>query len=148
MEGHHRAWCEQVHNAVWAYNTTRREATGMSPFCLTYGVEAVLPTEVVIPTTKWEAWEKNLSAGLILNKLDELEERREKALQHMENYQRRLAREYNKRVKVREFQPGDLVLWETPIYQRENGGKLSKKWDGPYIIKEIVGTWDYRLMDP
>ncbi|XP_026377551.1 uncharacterized protein LOC113271842 [Papaver somniferum] len=68
--------------------TTRREATGMSPFCLTYGVEAVLATEVIIPTTKTEAWEKNLSADLILTKLDDLEEVREGALQHMKNYQK------------------------------------------------------------
>ncbi|XP_026440506.1 uncharacterized protein LOC113339452 [Papaver somniferum] len=128
--------------------TTRREATGMSPFCLTYGVEVVSPTEVIIPTTKKEAWEKNLSADLILAKLDDLEEAREVALQHMENYQQRLDREYNKRVKIREFQPGELVLREIPIYQRGGDGKLEKKWDGPYIIKRIVGNGAYELMDP
>ncbi|XP_026442921.1 uncharacterized protein LOC113342670 [Papaver somniferum] len=76
LEGYNKGWREQVHNEVWAYKTTRREATGMSPFCLIYGVEAVLPTEVIIPTTKKEAWEKNLSADLILTKLDDLEESR------------------------------------------------------------------------
>ncbi|XP_026458918.1 uncharacterized protein LOC113359515 [Papaver somniferum] len=148
LEGHNKGCCEQVHNVVWAYRTTKREATGMSPFCLTYGVEAVLPTEVIIPTTKKEAWEKNLSPNLILAKLDDLEEVREVALQHMENYQQRLAREYNKRVKIREFQPGELVLREIQIYQRGGDGKLEKKWDGPYIIKMIVGNGAYELMDP
>ncbi|XP_026445407.1 uncharacterized protein LOC113346002 [Papaver somniferum] len=58
LEGNNKGWCEQVHNVVWAYKTTRREATGMSPFCLTYEVEAVLPTEIIIPTIKRESWEK------------------------------------------------------------------------------------------
>ncbi|XP_026442042.1 uncharacterized protein LOC113341348 [Papaver somniferum] len=73
LEGHNKRWCEHVPNAIWAYRTTRREATGMSPFCLTYGIEAVLPTEVIVPTTKKEAWEKNLNTDLILAKLDDLE---------------------------------------------------------------------------
>ncbi|XP_026456957.1 uncharacterized protein LOC113357723 [Papaver somniferum] len=119
LEGHNKGWCEQ----------------------------AVLPTEVIIPTTKREAWEKNLSADLILTKLDDLEEVREVALQHMENYQKRLAREYNNRAKIREFQPGELVLREIPIYQKRKDGKLEKSWDGPYIIKRIVGKGAYELMD-
>ncbi|XP_026384066.1 uncharacterized protein LOC113279600 [Papaver somniferum] len=148
LEGNNKGWCEQVHNAVWEYRTTRREATGMFPFCLTYGVEAVLPTEVIIPTTKREALEKNLNTDLILAKIDDLEENREVALQYMENYHNRLAREYNKCAKKREFQPGELVLREIPPYQKGGDGNLEKKWDGPYIIKRIVGNGAYELMDP
>ncbi|XP_026411155.1 uncharacterized protein LOC113306430 [Papaver somniferum] len=148
LEGHNKGWCDQVHNIVWAYRTTRREATGVSLFCLTYGVEEVLPTEIIIPTTKKEAWEKNLSADIILIKLDDLEETRELAPQHMENYQKRLAIEYNKRVKVRELQSGELVLREIPIYQKGPDGKLEKKWDGPYVIKRIVVYGAYKLADP
>ncbi|XP_026440640.1 uncharacterized protein LOC113339337 [Papaver somniferum] len=127
LERHNKGWCEKVHNAVWAYRTTRREATRMSPFCLTYGVEAVFPTKVIIPTTKREAWEKNLSVDLILTKLDDLEERREVSLRHMENYHQRIAREYNKRVKIRDFHPGKLVLREIPPYQRRIDGMLEKR---------------------
>ncbi|XP_026429825.1 uncharacterized protein LOC113326284 [Papaver somniferum] len=35
LEGHNKGWCEQVHNVLWAYRTTRREAIGISPFFLT-----------------------------------------------------------------------------------------------------------------
>ncbi|XP_026415884.1 uncharacterized protein LOC113311259 [Papaver somniferum] len=144
-DGHHKGWCEQLHNTLWAYNTTRREATGMSPFCLTYGVEDVLPTEVIIPTTKREAWENNLNTYLILKKLDDAEENREIALQHMINYHGRLSREYNKKFKPRHFKVGDLVLREIPPYQRESGGKLAKNWEGPYIVKSIVGNGAYEI---
>ncbi|XP_026377746.1 uncharacterized protein LOC113272052 [Papaver somniferum] len=37
LDGHGESWCEQLHNVLWAYRTTRREATWMTPFALTYG---------------------------------------------------------------------------------------------------------------
>ncbi|XP_026445179.1 uncharacterized protein LOC113345668 [Papaver somniferum] len=52
LDGHKHNWCEQLHNTLWAYRTTRREPTGESPFLLTYGAEAVIPTEIILPTTK------------------------------------------------------------------------------------------------
>ncbi|XP_026423086.1 uncharacterized protein LOC113318970 [Papaver somniferum] len=76
LEGHHKGWCEQIPNILWSYRTIRRDATGMSPFCLTYGMETVLPAEAILLTTRREAWEKGLNSDLILAKLDDLEENR------------------------------------------------------------------------
>ncbi|XP_026451647.1 uncharacterized protein K02A2.6-like [Papaver somniferum] len=73
LEDHHKGWCEQIPNVLWSYRTTRRDATGMSPFCLIYGDEAVLSAEIILPTTRREAWEKGLNSDLILAKLDDLE---------------------------------------------------------------------------
>ncbi|XP_026415784.1 uncharacterized protein LOC113311146 [Papaver somniferum] len=69
LDGHHKGWCEQIPNVVWSYRTTRRDATGMSPFCLTYGAEAVLPVEVILPTTRKETWEKVLKFRFDLRKV-------------------------------------------------------------------------------
>jgi hypothetical protein len=52
----------------------------------------------------------------------------------------RLTRAYNKRVKEKLFQAGDLV-WKTilPIESRSNKfGKLSPNWEGPYRIEEVI----------
>ncbi|XP_026450853.1 uncharacterized protein LOC113350977 [Papaver somniferum] len=147
LDGHHKEWCEHIPNVLWSYRTTRRDATGMSPFCLTYGVEAVLPVEIILPTTRRQAWEKGLNSDLILAKLDDLEESKEFTLQHMVNYHQRLSREYNKRVKPRIFIPGDLVLREIPPYQKGSGGKLEPTWEGPYIVKRVVGNGAYELAD-
>ncbi|XP_026378034.1 uncharacterized protein LOC113272411 [Papaver somniferum] len=112
LDEHKDRWCEELHNTLWSYRTTRRSATGESPF----------PTEIIMPTKKTEAWAKNLTADMMLEKLDDLEEKRETTLQRMENYQHRLAREYNKKVKLRNFLEGQCVLRTIPQYQRE------KKW--------------------
>ena len=146
LDEHKGRWCEQLHNILWAYRTTRRSATGESPFLLTYGAEAVIPTEILMPTTKTEAWEKNLTTDMMLERLDDLEERREAALQKMENYQRRLAREYNKKVKLRNFVEGQYVLRTIPRYQQEKKwGKLAPTWGGPFIIHDIAGSGSYYL---
>nr|QBG82596.1 putative uncharacterized protein [Papaver somniferum] len=146
LDEHKGRWCEQLHNVLWAYMTTRRSATGESPFLLTYGAEAVIPTEILMPTTKTEAWEKNLTTHMMLERLDDLEGRREAALQKMENYQRRLAREYNKKVKLRNFVEGQYVLRTIPQYQREKKwGNVAPTWGGPFIIHDIAGNGSYHL---
>ncbi|CAL8084747.1 unnamed protein product [Prunus armeniaca] len=33
---------------LWAYRTSKREATGMTPYALTYGHDAILPMEIVV----------------------------------------------------------------------------------------------------
>ncbi|XP_026410846.1 uncharacterized protein LOC113306073 [Papaver somniferum] len=141
-----KRWCEQLHNVLWAYRTTRRSATGESPFLLTYRAEADIPTEVILPTTKTEAWEKNLTTNLMLEKLDDLEERSEVALQKMVSYQRRLVRKYNKRVIPQNFVAEEYVLRQIPPYQRnKEWGKLAHTWDGPYIIHDIAEKGSYYL---
>ncbi|XP_059650191.1 uncharacterized protein LOC132295951 [Cornus florida] len=45
-------WCENRPSMLWAYRTTPRRPTGESPFAMTYGSEAVIPTESAIPTLR------------------------------------------------------------------------------------------------
>ncbi|XP_026396218.1 uncharacterized protein K02A2.6-like [Papaver somniferum] len=143
---HKGRWCEQLHNVLWAYRTTHRSATGESHFLLTYGVEAVITTEIIMTTTKTEAWEKNLTADMMLERLNDLEDRRETTLQRMENYQRRLEREYNKKIKLRNFVEGQYVLRTIPQYQQEQRwGKFAPTWGGSFIIHDIAGNGFYYL---
>ena len=37
-------WVEELPEVLWAYRTTARKPTYISPFALTYGMEAVIPT--------------------------------------------------------------------------------------------------------
>ena len=39
-------WAEELPNISWAYRITPRRSTGENPFSLTYGGEAVIPTEI------------------------------------------------------------------------------------------------------
>jgi hypothetical protein len=52
----------------------------------------------------------------------------------------RVARVYNKRVKEKSFQVGDLILKTiSPIGSRTNKfRKWSPNWEGPYRIEEVI----------
>ena len=74
-------------------------------------MEVVIPTEIGLPTVR-TAMPDLANEESMINELDTSDELREAAAIRVASYQRRLANSYNKRVKPRMFQPGDLVLWK------------------------------------
>ena len=102
-------WVEKLPEVLWAYRTTARKPTGVSPFVLTYRMEAVIPTEIGLPTVR-AATSESANEESIIRELDASDELREAAAIRLASYQHRLANSYNKRVRPRVFQPGDLVL--------------------------------------
>ena len=41
-------WDTLLSEALWAYRTSKRSSTGVTPFILTYGHDAMLPMEVIV----------------------------------------------------------------------------------------------------
>ena len=77
--------------------------------------------------------------------VDLLEEGRLLALSRSSIYQQSLRRYYNRKVRPRSFQEGDLVL---RLIQRTVGQhKLSAPWEGPFIISKVLGNDAYYLID-
>ena len=77
--------------------------------------------------------------------VDLLEEGRLLALSRSSIYQQSLCRYYNRKVKTRSFQEGDLVL---RLIQRIAGQhKLSAPWEGPFIVSKVLGNDSYYLID-
>jgi hypothetical protein len=55
-------WDLKIHHVVWVYNTTHKTTTRYSSFCLTYGMEVLLPIELEImilctSTLSWKLFE-------------------------------------------------------------------------------------------
>ncbi|KAI8535410.1 hypothetical protein RHMOL_Rhmol10G0171900 [Rhododendron molle] len=75
------------------------------------------------------------------------DERRRRALYHVQGYQRRIARAFNKKVKPRDLVEGDMVTKEirAPIFNPH--GKFHPKRSGPYIIKTILSGGAAQLID-
>ena len=77
---------------------------------MTYGTEAVVPTEIGEPSFRTEQFNLDFNdEGLSLN-LDILEIKRDMAQIRMVANQKVVAISYNMRVKIRRFQEEDLVL--------------------------------------
>lgn len=45
-------WVDELPEVLWAYRTTSRWPTGATLFALTYGMEAIIPTEIGMPTAR------------------------------------------------------------------------------------------------
>ena len=89
---------------------TTRAPTGETPFRLTYGSEAVIPTEVGLTSYKVHNHDENKNDEAVRLQLNLVNELRAAAEQRLAWYQDRMAKYYNSRVCHRDFQVGDLVL--------------------------------------
>ena len=66
--------------------------------------------------------------------LAELEEWREKAYHSAKIYKDRTKRWHDKRIKPKEFKPGDKLLLFNSRVKLFGEGKLRSKWKGPYTV--------------
>jgi hypothetical protein len=68
-------------------------------------------------------------------------------LKEIEKDKIRVARAYNKKVKLKSFQVGDLV-WKTilPVGTKDHKfRKWSPNWEGPYTIVKVITRNPYML---
>uniref|UniRef100_A0A2N9H088 Uncharacterized protein n=1 Tax=Fagus sylvatica TaxID=28930 RepID=A0A2N9H088_FAGSY len=69
-------WVEELPSILWTYRTTPRCSTGETPFSLTYGVEAVIPLEIGLPTIRTEYYDPVTNETSLATDLDLAEERK------------------------------------------------------------------------
>ncbi|KAM1132976.1 hypothetical protein ACFX14_047432 [Malus domestica] len=78
--------------------------------------------------------------------LDMAEERRKHTITRIAAYQHQLISSYNKRAKIRQFQPGDLVIRKIFITASRKGFKnIDPIWESPYKISRVGGKNNYTL---
>jgi len=58
-----------------------------------------------------------------------------------------MSKAFNKKVKERVFQVGDLVLAvrRPMIMTHKTKGKFQPKWEGPFVIESVYSNGAYRL---
>ena len=79
LDGAKGKWAEELPNVLWACHTTPRRSTGETPFSLTYGAEAVIPTEVSLCSARVTGFDPTQNTDLMMEHLNWLEECREAA---------------------------------------------------------------------
>ncbi|KAL5576459.1 hypothetical protein UlMin_018158 [Ulmus minor] len=140
------AWVDELPLVLWAYRTSFRAATGETPFSLAYGVEAVIPIEISLPTFRVDNFDEESNAVLLALATDLLEEKREISQVRAAALQQTIARYYNSKVKLRRFVKGDLVLRKVFLNTKEKGvGVLGPNWEGPYRVRAIIRPGTYEL---
>lgn len=82
----------------------------------------------------------NLALMPLANKLEAI-------LLHGQLYQQRMAWAYNKKVRPRNFEVGQLVVKRILPHQDEAKGKFAPNWQVPYVIKQVLSKGDLQLAD-
>ena len=142
-------WVEELPSILWTYRTTPRSSTGETPFSLTYGVEAVIPLEIGLPTIRTEYYDPVTNETSLATDLDLAEEKRDSTLIHLAAYQNGLRKMYEKRVSPWELAMGDLVLRKVIGSRRDaTHGKLGPNWKEPYKITSVAGVGAFKLEGP
>ena len=72
-------WPKELPNVLWVYRTIARTLMGETLFRLTYGIEAVIPVEVGVTTTRREVFNEESKDDHLRINLDCLDKVREKA---------------------------------------------------------------------
>ncbi|XP_070013409.1 uncharacterized protein [Nicotiana sylvestris] len=108
---------------------------------LVYGTEAVIPTEVEIPSLRILQEAKLDDAKWVKNRYERLaliDGNRMNAIFHGQLYQNKMSRAFNKRVKPRQFTPGQLVLKKKFLHQDEAKRKFSPNWQDLYMVHWVL----------
>ncbi|XP_052735536.1 uncharacterized protein LOC128197521 [Vigna angularis] len=135
----YKDWHEILPFALHGYRTSVRTSTGATPFSLVYGMEAVLPFEVEIPSLRVLMETQLEEAEWVQARFDQLnliDEKRLTAVCHGQLYQRRMKKAFDKKVHPREFHEGELVLKKILPIQKDHRGKWTPNYEGPFVVKK------------
>ncbi|XP_060170456.1 uncharacterized protein LOC132601378 [Lycium barbarum] len=116
-------------------------STGATPYLLVYGTEAVIPAKVEIPSLQIIQKAELDDVEWIRKRYEQLaliDEKRMIAVFHGQLYQKRMARAFNKHVRTRVFQIGQLVLKRIFPNQEEYKGNFAPNWQGPYMVRKVL----------
>ena len=134
----YKDWHERLPFALHGYRTSVRTSTGATPFSLVYGMEAVLPFEVEVPSLRILA-ESGLKesewAQTRYDQLNLIEGKRLTAMSHGRLYQQRMKSAFDKKVRLRKFHEGDLVLKKMSHAVKDHRGKWAPNYEGPFVVK-------------
>ena len=99
---------DELPGVLWSYRTTSQKLIGVSSFTLTYGMEAIILIEIEMPTLRTEV-PGTTNVEAISKDQDMADKLREAAAIRIASYQQRMSNLYNKHIKSRAFQTGDLA---------------------------------------
>ena len=99
-----RDWSEKLPFALWAYRITFRTFTRATPYSVVYGMEAMLPIEIEMGSSR-VALEQQISetkwAQSCYDQLSLLDERRLRAADHVQAYKRKMTRAFRRGLSPR-----------------------------------------------
>lgn len=148
----YKDWHEILPFSLYGYCTSVHTSTAVTPFSLVYGMDAVLPVEVefhslrILTAVKLDKAEW---VQAILDQLNLIDEKLLAAICHGQLYQKRLKREFDKKVFPQSLKAGDLVLRKILPIHTDPRGKWMSNYEVTYVVRKVFsgGTLILSTMD-
>jgi hypothetical protein len=119
---------------LWAHRTSKHGATKVTPFELVYAQEDFLPVEINLQTHRVSKKDTLLLddyTEMMMEQVDGVPKSQFRVLEEIEKEKMKVIRAYNRKVKKKLFQVGQLV-WKTilPLGSPDSKfGKWSPTWE-------------------
>ena len=142
-----KSWPEHLSSVTLAYNATRSQITGYSPYFLMMGRRPRLPIDLLFPTSRQLPNQKGIHeyVNALYSSLRKATRVARKSAADEAGRHKRL---YNRRAGSVELRPGDLVLVSLDAFRGQHR-KLKNKWGGDIhtVIRQVadgIPTYEVR----
>ena len=118
------------------------------PLKLAFGTEVVNPIEVGLSSLRQAHYDEGTNNDELRLNLDCLSKVRDEAALRMTWYQQKMKKYHNQRIKLRRFNPDNMVLQKVSQSIKDpTQGKLGPTWEGPYKVVHYSRRGSYYLKD-
>lgn len=143
-------WDSHLASVIFGYRVNKQGSTKISPFELLYGVRPRLPVDLNGDVSD-EGDDQGERDAAVSQRVVDLAETvtglRTQAGDNIKDAQRKQKKRYDMKHSDPAYSVGQLVLKLNRRKETRMGGKLEKRFTGPYTIAEVMGTGVYRLKD-
>ncbi|XP_060200339.1 uncharacterized protein LOC132628588 [Lycium barbarum] len=140
MNGAVKAANKNIKKILRKITDSHRQWHEKLPYAL-LGYQAVIPAEVKTPSLRIIQDVGLDDADCIHSRHEQLmiiDEKRMDVVCHGQLYQNRMSKAFNKRVRPKKFEPGQLVLKRIFPHQDKAKGKFAPNWQGPYMVHRVL----------
>ena len=134
-ENQKHRWHEKVNKMIFAYNSTKHESTGYSPFYLLFGREPKLPIDTILGTGRND--EIVTHSQYAKTWRDQMTEAYRIAADRVAKRKEADQRRWSENPMLTSLRPGDRVLIKN-VGERGGPGKLRSHWEQQvYVVKSV-----------
>ena len=127
-------WDLTLPSVMFAYNTSIHSSTGFTPFFLTHGCEARLPSDLVLPVVDRNSGSYASTLVHVISSACAV------ARETLRTHQQREKDYYDSGVVFRLFQPGDVVRLRIENLFAKPASKLASPWTDQHEVIEVRGV--------
>ena len=142
VSAHHRDWSDYVPKALLAYNTSRHESTGYTPYRLMFGREARLPIDAVLKLDTSPP-SGTTYPEYVMQQRQQVEETEQLVRESLGQAWEKQKAYYDTKCHGQRFHEGDRVWYRNRARARRR--KFIKPWCGPWRVIKALSDVTYSI---